>query len=137
MLIYSIKISAELLSLFRISFPSFIISIIDKPLGKKNIFSIILLLKLFVFFIGVGRVHDLEALSLFLIDTGVVKCMDIKFKHGSWSKRVHEGHYSEANIAIPFFLKSLSAGFFNNLYSLAIFCHNYTRQILRVLLLRI
>ena len=72
-------------------------SITDKPLGMKYFFSIPLFLKLFPFFIGGGRVHDSEALSLFLIDAGVVKRMNIKFKLGNWSKRVHEGPCSEAN----------------------------------------
>ena len=72
-------------------------SITDKPLGMKYFFSIALLLKLFAFFIGEVRVHDSEALSLFLIDAGVVKRRNIKFKLGNWSKPVHEGPCSEAN----------------------------------------
>ena len=94
---FSIKTFAELLSLFRISFPSFIVSITDKLLGMKDFFSIALFSKLFAFFIGEGRVHDSEALSLFLIDAGVVKRMNIKFKLGNWSKHVHVVSCSEAN----------------------------------------
>ena len=63
----------------------------------KDFFSIDLFSKLFAFFIGGGRVYDSEALSLFLIDAGVVKRMNIKFKLGNWSKRVHEGPCSEAD----------------------------------------
>ena len=40
--------------------------------------------------------HDSEALWLFLNDAGVVKRVNIKFKLGNWSKRVHEGPCSEA-----------------------------------------
>ena len=83
--------------MFWISFPSFIISIKDKLLGMKDFFSIALFSKLFASFIRGGRVHDSEALSLFLIDAGVVKRMNIKFKLGNWSKRVHEGPCSETN----------------------------------------
>ena len=61
----------------------------------KDFFSIVLFLKLFAFFIGEGRVHDSEALSLYLIDAGIVKRMNIKFKLDNWSKRVHEGPCSE------------------------------------------
>ena len=57
----------------------------------KDFFSIALFSKLFAFFIGRGRVHDSEALSLFWIDAGFVKRMNIKFKLGNWSKRVHKG----------------------------------------------
>ena len=72
-------------------------SITDKLLGMEGFFSIVLSSKLFAFNIGGGRVHDSEALSLFLIDVGVVKRMYIKFKLGNWSKRIHEGPCSEAN----------------------------------------
>ena len=94
---FSIKTFAELLYFFWISFPSFIMSITDKLLGMKDFFSIALLSKLFAFFIRGGRVHDSEALTLFLIDAGVVKRMNIKFKLGNWSQRVYEGPCSEAN----------------------------------------
>ena len=94
---FSIKTFAELLSLFRISFSSFILPITDKRLGMNDFFSIALFSKVFVFFIGEGRVYDSEALSLFLIDAGVVKRMNIKFKLGNWSQRVYEGPCSEAN----------------------------------------
>ena len=72
-------------------------SITDKLLGMEGFFSIVLCSKLFAFYTGGGRVHDLEALSLFLIDVGVVKRMYIKFKLGNWSKRIHESPCSEAN----------------------------------------
>ena len=72
-------------------------SITDKLLGMKNFFSIALLTKLFAFFIGEGRVRYSEAALLFLIDAGVVKRMNIKFKLGNWSQRVYEGPCSEAN----------------------------------------
>ena len=39
---------------------------------------------------GGGRVHNSEALSLFLIDAGVVKRVIIKFKLGNRSNRVDE-----------------------------------------------
>ena len=94
---FSIKTFAELLYFFWISFPSFIMSITDKLLGMKDFFSIALLSKLFAFFIRGGRVHDSEALTLFLIDAGVVKRMNIKFKLGNWSKHVHVVSCSEAN----------------------------------------
>ena len=68
-------------------------------MGIKDFFSIALFSKLLAFFIGGGRVHDSEALSLFLIDAGVVKRMNIKFKLGNWSKLVDEGPCSEANIS--------------------------------------
>ena len=94
---FSIKSFAELLSLFRISFPSFIISITDKLLGMKDFFSIALFSKFFAFFIGWDRLHNSEALPLFLNDGGVVKRINIKFKLSNWSKHVHEGPCSEAN----------------------------------------
>ena len=72
-------------------------SITDKLLGMEDFFSIALPSKLFAFYIGGGRVHDSKALSLFLIDVGVVKRIYIKFKLGNWSKRIHEGPCSEAN----------------------------------------
>ena len=72
-------------------------SITDKLLGIKDFFSVVLFSKLFPFFIRGGTVHDSEALSLFMIDAGVVKRMNIKFKLGNWSKRVHVGPCSEAN----------------------------------------
>ena len=72
-------------------------SITDKLLGMKCFFSIALSSKRFAFYIGGGRVHDSEGLSLFLIDAGVVKRINIKFKLGNWSKRVHEGPCLEAN----------------------------------------
>ena len=46
---FSIKTFAELLCLFGISFSSFVMSIIDKPLGIKDFFAIALLSKLFCF----------------------------------------------------------------------------------------
>ena len=63
----------------------------------KDFFSIALFTKLFLFLIGVGRVYDSEALTLFLIHAGVAKRLNIKFKLGNWSKRVHECPCSEAN----------------------------------------
>ena len=92
---FSTKAFAELFFLFWTSFPSFIISITEKHLGMKDFFSIALFSKLFAFIIRGGRVHDSEALSLFLIDAGVVKRMNIKFKLRNWSERVHEGPCSE------------------------------------------
>ena len=94
---FSVKTFAELHSSFRISFPSFIMSITDKLLGMKYFFSAALFSKHFDFYIGGGTVHDWEALPLFLIDAGVVKRMNIKFKLGNWSKCVHVGPCSEAN----------------------------------------
>ena len=72
-------------------------SITDKLLGMKDFFSIALLSKLFAFFIRGGRVHDSEALTLFLIAAGVVKRMNIKFKLGNWAKHEHGSPCSEAN----------------------------------------
>ena len=94
---FSIKTFTELFFLFQISFPSLIMSITNKLLAMKNFFSIALFSKLLAFFIGGGNVHDSEALSLFLIDARIVKRVNIKFKLGNWSKRVHEGPCSEAN----------------------------------------
>ena len=72
-------------------------SITDKLLEINFFFSIALFSKVFAFFSGGGRVYDSEAVSLFLIDAGVVKRMNIKFKLSNWSKRVHEGPCPEAN----------------------------------------
>ena len=94
---FSIKTFAELLCLFGISFSSFVMSIINKPLGMKDFFAIALLSKLFCFLHRRGRVHNSEALSLFWINVRVVKLVNIKFKLGNWSKRVHVGPCSEAN----------------------------------------
>ena len=110
---FSIKIFAEHFSLFRISFVSFIISIIDKLLGIKDFFSSVLFSKLLASFIRGSRVHDSEALSLFLIDVGVVKRMNIKFKLGNWFKRVHEDPYLEANISLFCFSLNVGARFYN------------------------
>ena len=43
-------------------------SITDKLLEMKDIFSVALFSKNFAFYIGGGTVHDSEALSLFLIE---------------------------------------------------------------------
>ena len=67
----------------------------------KYFFSVALFLKLFGFFIGGSRVHDSEALPLFLIDAGVVKRMNIKLELGyNWSKRVNESPCSEGNNSV-------------------------------------
>ena len=72
-------------------------SIADKLLGMKDFFSVDLFSKHFAFYIGGGAVHNSEVLSLFLIDAGLVKRMNIKFKLRYWSKRVNVGPCSEAN----------------------------------------
>ena len=69
--------------------------------------------KLLASFIRGSRVHDSEALSLFLIDVGVVKRMNIKFKLGNWFKRVHEDPYLEANISLFCFSLNVGARFYN------------------------
>ena len=102
------KLLQKFFSLFRTSFPSFIMLITGKLLEIKDFFTIALFSKFFPFFIGGGRVHDSEVLFLFLIDAGVVKRMNIKLKLGNWSNRVHEGPCSEANTSqFRFSLKCL------------------------------
>ena len=67
----------------------------NKLLGMKDFFSIVLFLKLFAFFIGGVESMVQKSVSLFLIDAGVVKRMNNKFKLDNWFKRVHEGPNSE------------------------------------------
>ena len=67
----------------------------NKLLGMKDFFSIVLFLKLFAFFIGGLESMVQKSVSLFLIDAGVVKCMNNKIKLDNWFKRVHKGPNAE------------------------------------------